>query len=123
MSYVDGFVLPVPKDKLDAYREMAEKASKVWIDHGALDYKECVLEDVTDNGFSTTFPKAFAHKDNETIVFAYIVYKDRAHRDAVNKKVMADERLNDCGPAEGMPFDCARMAYSGFKTIVEASAK
>ena len=120
MSYVDGFVLPVPKDKIAHYQALAEQAKVVWLDHGALDYKECVLEDATDNGFSSTFPKSFAHESNETIVFAYIVFKDRAHRDDVNKKVMEDPRMKDCPAPDAMPFDCKRMAYSGFKAIVEA---
>lgn len=120
MSYVDGFVVPVPKDRLEDYRKMAEAASIVWKEHGALDYKECVLEDLTGNDFTMTFPRAVQSNDNETIVFAYIVYKDRAHRDEVNKKVMADPRLGEgCNP-DNMPFDCKRMAYGGFKTIVSA---
>lgn len=118
MTYVDGFVVPVPKDKIEDYRKMAEMGATVWKDHGALDYKECVADDVDDKGFCATFPGAFnTLKDGETLVFAFIVYKSREHRDEVNAKVMADPRLK-CDE-NNMPFDCKRMAYGGFKTIVE----
>lgn len=117
MSFVDGFVLPVPSDKIDEYRALAEKAGKIWIEHGALEYKECIGEDLEDKGFCTTFPKMAETNDGETIVFAYIVYNSREHRDEVNAKVMADPRMKDEG--EKMPFDCKRMAYGGFKTLVE----
>ncbi len=118
MTYVDGFVVPVVTKKLDSYRKLARRASKIWIEHGALDYKECALEDNKDYKFCAQFPKAFKSKKGETVVFAYIVYKSRKHRDQVNKKVMADPRLK-CDP-DNMPFDCRRMAYGGFETIVEA---
>jgi uncharacterized protein YbaA (DUF1428 family) len=119
MRYVDGFVVPVPTNQLDAYREMAGKAARVWMEHGALDYKECLAEDMEDKGFCATFPSAFGIKDGETIVFAYIVYRSRAHRDEVNAKVMSASRINEgCDPAN-MPFDCKRMAYGGFNVIVE----
>lgn len=118
MSYVDGFVLPVPEGKLDAYRALAEKAGKVWKDHGALEYRECVLED-NKTEFGLPFPQIAGVKPGETVIFAYITYRSREHRDEVNAKVMADERMNDCG-GDDMPFDCKRMAYGGFKTLVEA---
>ncbi len=118
MTYVDGFVVPVPKKKLNAYRAMAQKASKVWCEHGALDYKECVADDVK-KGKRTSFPRSVKLKAGETVVFAYIVYKSRAHRDTVNAKVMKDPRLNEMCDPKNMPFDARRMFWGGFKTIVE----
>lgn len=119
MKYVDGFVLPVPKKKLQAYRRMAQKASKVWKDHGALDYKECAGDDLNVK-MGVPFPKQMKLKPGETVVFAYIVYKSRAHRDSVNAKVMKDPRIaNMCDP-KNMPFDCKRMCYGGFKVLVDA---
>lgn len=120
MSYVDGFVLPIDKDKIGIYTQIAEKMSKLWIEHGALEYKECVLEDSTKSEWCITFNQMAQPKEGETIVFAYIVYNDRAHRDAVNAKVMADPRVHEVCKPEEAPFDCKRMAYSGFKSIVEA---
>lgn len=120
MSYVDGFVLPVPTKNLDAYRKMARKAARIWMEHGALEYKECVAEDAKKQKFCLNFPTAFGTAKGETVVFAYIVYKSRKHRDRVNKKVMADPRMQDMPP--DMPFDCRRMAYGGFKTIVDVVA-
>lgn len=117
MTYVDGFLLAVPTGNLDTYREMAEKAGKVWLRHGALDYKECVGDDLEDKGFCATFPATMGLKDGETAVFAYVVYKSREHRDEVNAKVMSDPDLS-CDP-ENMPFDVKRMSYGGFRTIVE----
>src|SRR5688572_30438192 len=110
-QYVDGFVLPVPKRNIAAYRKMATKAAKIWMDHGALDYKECVGDDLNTK-MGQTFPKGIKSKPGETIVFAYIVYKSRSHRDSVNKKVMKDPRLS--GPEmKDMPFDFKRMLYGG----------
>jgi uncharacterized protein YbaA (DUF1428 family) len=118
-NYVDGFVLPVPTKNLAAYRRMAQKASKIWKEHGALEYRECAGDDL-DVKFGTPFLRGIKTKPGETIVFAYIVYKSRAHRDRVNAKVMADPRIAGmCDPTE-MPFDCKRMLYGGFKTIVAA---
>lgn len=118
MTYVDGFVVPVPKDKIEEYRKMAAEAALIWKEHGALDYKECVADDMEDKGFCATFPAAFTNlQEGETIVFAFIVYNSREHRDEVNAKVMDDPRLK-CDD-NTMPFDCKRMAYGGFKTIVE----
>ena len=124
MSYVDGFVLVVAKNKLPAYKKMAELGRKVWRKHGALDYKECIGDDLIPKGMGgmkvLTFPKLAKTKAGETVVFSYILFKSRAHRDAVNKKVMKDPMMNDPKFANmPMPFDMKRMAYGGFKTIVE----
>ena len=119
MTYVDGFVLAVPKKNLDAYRTMAEKAGKIWLEYGALDYKECWGDDLEDKGFCATFPATLRTSEEETVVFAYIVYKSREHRDEVNEKVMKDPRLEQDCTEDNMPFDVKRMAYGGFKTIVE----
>lgn len=117
MSYVDGFVLAVPKKKIEAYRRMAKKASKVWRDHGAVDYMECVADDVKP-GKLTSFPQSVKLKTGEIVVFAYIVYKSRAHRDRVNAKVMKDPRLAAIMDPKTMPFDAKRMIYGGFKGLV-----
>lgn len=120
MTYVDGFVLAVPAKNIESYRAMAEQAGKIWIEHGALDYKECVADDTEDKGMGgLTFPQLAKTKDGETVVFAYIVYKSREHRDEVNAKVMADPRIHESCDPGNMPFDPARMSYAGFKTIVE----
>ncbi|MGC4072358.1 MAG: DUF1428 domain-containing protein [Nibricoccus sp.] len=119
--YVDGFVLPIRKTKIAQYQKMAKTASKVWLKHGALDYRECVLEDRKDPGFCLTFPKGIKSKPGETVVFAFITYKSRKDRDRINAKVMKDPEL--CPPdmdPKKMPFDCARMLYGGFKTLVGA---
>jgi uncharacterized protein YbaA (DUF1428 family) len=115
-KYVDGFVLPVPKRNIAAYRRMAQTAGKVWRDHGALDYKECIGDDLKIK-MGMPFPRGIRSKTGETIVFAYIVYKSRAHRDSVNAKVMKDRRLK---MPKSMPFDVKRMLYGGFKVIVDA---
>jgi uncharacterized protein YbaA (DUF1428 family) len=114
MSYVDGFLIPIPKKNVRAYRRMAEMGRKAWIKHGALDYKECVGDDLTP-AFGVPFTRLLKLKPTETAVFAYIVFKSRAHRDQVNKKVMKE--MADA-PKE-MPFDMKRMVYGGFKTVVE----
>ena len=119
MNYVDGFVLAVPKKKLKQYLAMAKKASKVWKDHGALEYYEAVGDDLKSK-MGVPFPKLANAKAGETVVFAWIVYKSRTHRDKVNKKVMADPRLNEMCNPDDMPFDCARMTYGGFKIEVAA---
>jgi uncharacterized protein YbaA (DUF1428 family) len=119
MSYVDGFVVPVPKKKLPAYRKMALKASKVWRDHGALEVCECVADDVKV-GKWTSFPRSVKLKRGETVVFSYIVYKSRKQRDAVMAKVMKDKRLAEMMDPSAMPFDAKRMIYGGFNTIVSA---
>jgi uncharacterized protein YbaA (DUF1428 family) len=116
MAYVDGFVVAVPKKKLGDYKKLARKAGKVWREHGALAFVECAADDVP-YGKLTSFPRAVKVKNGETVVFSWIVYKSRAQRDAVNKKVMADPRLKmDMAKA---PFDGKRMIYGGFKTMLE----
>lgn len=112
--YVDGFVLPVPKDNIEAYRELATLAGQIWIEHGALEYIECLADDVTA-GTLTSFPRAVKLEENETVVFAWIVYESREHRDRVNSAVMADKRL--AGP-DDMPFDGKRLIYGGFAPLV-----
>ncbi len=116
MKYVDGFLLPIPKKNLKDYLKMARLGGKVWMDHGALQYIEAVGDDLDIRGV-LTFPKQMKLKPGETAVFSFIVYKSRKHRDAVNKKVMADPRMKM--PPKGMPFDPKRMAFGGFKTIVD----
>jgi uncharacterized protein YbaA (DUF1428 family) len=116
MPYVDGFVVPVPTKNLAAYRSMARKAGKLWREHGALEYFECVADDVKP-GKLTSFPQSVKLKPGETVVFAWIVYKSRADRNRVNKKVMADPRLAQMDP-KGMPFDSKRMIWGGFKMMV-----
>ena len=156
MSYVDGFIVPVPKRKLAAYRRLASLGRKVWLDHGATDYLEAVAADVkwgkrtsfprsvklkrgetllsrdldafraserkrvTEVVKRTSFPRSIKQKKGETVVFAYIVYKSRKHRDRVNAKVMKDKRLAGMGDIRNMPFDAKRMIFGGFKAIVEA---
>ncbi len=117
MHYVDGFVLPVPQKNLDAYRKMARKAGKIWKEYGAIEYVECVADDVQP-GKSTSFPQAVKLKPDEVVVFSWIVYKSRAHRDKVNKLVMADPRLSSMMDPKRMPFDAKRMFWGGFKPIV-----
>ena len=116
-KYVDGFVVPVPKRKMAAYVAMAKRAGKIWKEYGALEYRECVAEDVKW-GKRTSFPRSVKQKPGETVVFSWIVYKSRKHRDAVNAKVMADPRLAGMDP-KSMPFDGKRMIYGGFTPIVE----
>jgi len=116
MSYVDGFVLPVPKKNLPAYRRIAQKAGRIWQEHGALEYRECVGDDL-DVKMGRPFPRQLALKRGETVVFSWIVYRSRAHRDQVNAKVMKDPRMASMDPT--MPFDLKRMVYGGFKTLVE----
>jgi uncharacterized protein YbaA (DUF1428 family) len=118
MSYVDGFIVAVPKKKLGDYRKLSRKAGKVWRDYGALDYKECVADDVKP-GKLTSFPQAVKLKADEVVVFAWILYKSRRHRDQVNKKVMADPRIARMGTPEQMPFDAKRMIWGGFKVFVQ----
>ena len=119
MRYVDGFVLPVPKRKLEAYRRMAKKAGKVWRDHGALEYMECAGDDLKVK-MGIPFPRTVKLKPGETVVFSWIVFKSRVHRDKVNAKVMKDPRLAKMMDPKSMPFDMKRMAYGGFKTLVDA---
>ncbi|AHF93894.1 hypothetical protein OpiT1DRAFT_05712 [Opitutaceae bacterium TAV1] len=116
--YVDGFVIPVPKKNIAAYRRMARLGGKLWREHGALDYKECVVDDA-DVKFGLPFPRLAKTRADETVVFSWITFKSRAHRDRVNARVMKDPRLK-CPDPKAMPFDCKRMAYGGFKVIVSA---
>jgi uncharacterized protein YbaA (DUF1428 family) len=118
MSYVDGFVVPVPKKKLQAYRSMARKAGKIWREHGALEYRECVGDDVKP-GKLTSFPQSVKLKPGETVVFAWIVYKTKADRNRINAKVMKDPRLAAMMDPKAMPFDGKRMFYGGFKLMVD----
>ena len=118
MAYVDGFVVPVPKGKIDAYRRMARKAGKIWREHGALEYRECVGDDV-NVGKVTSFPRSVKLKPDETVVFSWIVYRSSAHRDSVNAKVMKDPRLTGMMDPKAMPFDRKRMFWGGFKVIVD----
>ena len=117
-GYVDGFVVPVPKRSVEAYRRIARKAGKVWRDHGALDYKECVGDDVKP-GKLTSFPQSVKLKPGETVFFSWIVFKSRAHRDRVNAKVMKDPRLARMMDPKAMPFDARRMIYGGFVVLVD----
>jgi uncharacterized protein YbaA (DUF1428 family) len=117
-AYVDGFVLPVPKRNLDAYRRMARKAGKIWREHGALEYRECVAEDV-QMGEVTSFPRSVQVKRGETVIFSWIVFRSRAHRDRVNASVMKDPRLADMMDPKAMPFDSKRMIYGGFDVVVD----
>ena len=120
-KYTDGFVLPVPKRKLKQYFQIAKKASKVWHDHGALEYMECLGDDLKSaEGFAMPFPKGIRIKSGETVVFSFIVYKSRAQRDKVNAAVMKDPRIAAMCDPKNMPFDCKRMLYGGFKVMVEA---
>ena len=117
MAYVDGFLLPLPKKNIAAYRKLSRKAGKIWREHGALEYRECVGDDLSVK-MALPFPKQMKLKPGETVVFSWITYKSRAHRDKVNAKVMADKRLTGMGGP--MPFDMKRMAYGGFKVLVAA---
>lgn len=118
-NYVDGFVLPVPHDQTAAYKRIARLASKVWREHGALAYVECMADDVKP-GKHTSFPQAVKLKEGEVVWFSWIVFKSRKHRDAVNAKVMADERLKPLMDMKAMPFDGKRMFWGGFKVMIEA---
>ena len=115
MSYVDGYVLPVPRKNLQAYRRLAQQGAKLWRKYGALDYKECVGDDLNLKWAGIKFPQAVKAKPGETVVFSYVVFKSRAHRDRVNARVMNDPSIKD----KPMPFDMKRMVCGGFKTLVE----
>ena len=118
MRYVDGFVIPVPKKNLRSYARMAKKAGAIWREHGAIDYKECVGDDFHVE-FGVPFPRMMKLKPDETVVFSFIVFKSRAHRDRVNADVMKDPRVKDMCDPKNMPFDLKRMVYGGFKVLVE----
>jgi uncharacterized protein YbaA (DUF1428 family) len=120
-KYVDGFVLPLPSDKIDAYRDLATVAAEVWIEHGALEYVECAADDL--NTEMRSFSEVAGARENETVILAYIVYRSREHRDEVNQRVMADPRLAGmCGSGD-MPFEPKRMGYGGFRVLVEAGMR
>jgi uncharacterized protein YbaA (DUF1428 family) len=116
-NYVDGFVVPVPKKKIEAYRRMALKSGKIWREHGALQYRECIADDVKW-GKRTSFPRSVKLKASEAVWFSWIVYKSRKHRDRVVAKVMKDPRLADMMDLKALPFDAKRMIYGGFKVMV-----
>jgi uncharacterized protein YbaA (DUF1428 family) len=116
--YVDGYVLPVPKKHLAAYRRIAQKAARVWRDHGALEYRECVGDDLKTK-WGVGFPRRIKARPGETVFFSWIVFKSRAHRDRVNAKVMSDPRMANMDPSE-IPVDIKRMLYGGFKVLVKA---
>jgi uncharacterized protein YbaA (DUF1428 family) len=120
--YVDGYVLPVPRKNLSSYRRMAQKAGKVWRDHGALEYRECTGDDLNVK-WGVSFPKRFKSKPGETVVFSWIVFKSKADRDRVNAKVIKDPRLAKMMEPKSMPFDMKRMVYGGFKAIVDLKGK
>ncbi|WP_323843897.1 DUF1428 domain-containing protein [Microbulbifer magnicolonia] len=115
--YVDGFIVPVPKKNLEAYRKLAQTAGEVWKEYGALEYVECVADDVK-SGEVTSFPQSVKLQDDETVIFSWIVYESRAHRDAVNEKAMKDPRLADMKPAD-LPFDAKRMFWGGFEVLLK----
>ena len=117
MKYVDGFVIPVPTKNLKKYAAISKKAGKIWMEHGALEYRECIGEDMQSK-YGVPFPKCANAKKGESVVFSWIVYKSKAHRNKVNEKVMKDPRMNEMGDPKDMPFDCKKMSYGGFKTIV-----
>jgi uncharacterized protein YbaA (DUF1428 family) len=116
-QYIDGFVLPVPKSKVEAYKAFSEKAGAIWREHGARNYIECLADDVKP-GKVTSFPQAVKLKDDETVVFAWIVYDSREHRDSVNAKVMKDPRMADMDP-KTFPFDGMRLIWGGFEVFVD----
>lgn len=118
MSYIDGFLLPLPTTNIEEYRQMAEASGKIWMEHGALAFCECIADDLTTQGM-LAFPDVIKTVEGETVIFSYIVFKSREHRDEVNAKVMADPRIKSLCNFDSMPFDCKRMAYGGFKTLVE----
>ncbi len=117
MAYVDGFVLAVPKKNVKAYQALAKKAGKIWMEYGALEYHECMADDVKP-GKVTSFPLSVKAKKGEVVFFSWIVYKSRKDRDRINKKVMMDPRLSDMMAGKDMPFDSSRMIYGGFKTLI-----
>ncbi len=118
MHYVDGYIVPVPKKNLPAYRRAAKKMGKIWREYGALDLRECVAEDVKV-GKRTSFPRSVKLKPNETVIFSWVVFKSRAHRDRVNAQVMKDPRLAAMMDPKAVPFDGKRMIYGGFTTLFE----
>lgn len=118
MTYVEGYVIPLPKNNIDAYKKIAEVAKNVWMDYGALSYVEAIADDVPA-GETTDFYRSVKCKDDETVIFAFATYKSRAHRDEAHKKIMADPRMEAIGP-NAVPFDGKRMIFGGFETFIEA---
>lgn len=119
-TYVDGFIITIPRKNIESYKKMATLGAKTWMKHGALDYKECIMEDATPEGIERTFPKLASATKEETIIFAYITFKSKAHRDEVNAKVMADPDMQPEKFDEGdMPFEMTRMTYGGFEVLVD----
>ncbi|MEQ1800970.1 MAG: DUF1428 domain-containing protein [Gammaproteobacteria bacterium] len=121
-NYVDGFIIPVPKRKTEAYRRIARKAGKVWLEHGALEYRECMADDVKPGKY-TSFPQSVKLKKGEVVWFSWIVYRSRKHRDQVNAKVMKDPRLASMMTPKAMPFDVKRMIFGGFSVMVDFAAR
>jgi uncharacterized protein YbaA (DUF1428 family) len=118
MAYVDGFVIPVPKNKLDAYLEMARQAATIWREHGAIEFRECVADDVKP-GQLTSFPQSVQLKEDEVVIFSWVVYESRAKRDEANDKIMTDPRMTELMKPENMAFDGKRMIYGGFEMMVD----
>ena len=118
-QYVDGFVIPLPKDKIEEYRRLAEKAGQIWKEHGALDYWECIGDDL-DTKDMVSFPQLAKVSPDETVVFSWVVFESREHRDLFNARIMADPRLKEMGDPNVQPFDCKRVAYGGFRTLVHS---
>lgn len=116
-TYVDGFLLPIPKAKLEEYRNLAEQAAAIWVEHGALQYTECAADDLSTE-WCRRFDETAATREDETVILAWAVFADRESRDAANSKIMADERLKAICPASQDIFDCTRMAFGGFRAIV-----
>ncbi len=116
-TYIDGFLLPIPKDRIEEYRKLAEQAAAVWMEHGALQYTECAADDL-DSPWSRSFQETANVAEHETVIFAWAVFADRESRDAANAKIMSDERITSMGDQTGKIFDCKRVAYGGFKAIV-----
>jgi len=119
-KYIDGFVLPIAQDKVEEYRAIASQAAAIWREHGALEYRECAGEALEGQEGLVSFPAMAGAKPGETVIFAYAVFESRAHRDEVNAKIFSDPRMAEFCKEGAMPFDCSRMAYGGFQTIVEA---
>jgi uncharacterized protein YbaA (DUF1428 family) len=119
MAYVDGFVIPVPTKNLAAYKKMSQKAGEVWMEYGALDYKECAGDDLVIEGMKMNFPKTLKLKSDETVVFSWIVYASKAERNRVLKGVMADPRMDTMMNMKNHPFDPKKMLMAGFNTIVD----
>lgn len=119
-TYTDGFVVPVPKNRVDDYKKLAELAAKVWMEHGALEYRECIADDTEVGDEMTSFPQLAGLSEDETVMFSWISYRDREHRDEVNAKAMAAPRLNEVCGSDDKPFDPKRLAYGGFRLLISS---